>query len=75
MMQCAILLVAVDINGEEDESNACGDEWNDTQDVIIISVAEFQKTAFHVLDNCHCCALFIAPICEFEFRGKKAGYL
>jgi hypothetical protein len=27
-----------------------------------------------VLDNCHCCALFIAPICEYQFRGKRAGY-
>jgi hypothetical protein len=40
MMQCAGLLIAVDINGEEDESDDCGDEWNGTQDGIIISVAE-----------------------------------
>lgn len=57
VLQCAVLFVAVDINGEEDESNDCGDEWNGTQDVIIISVTEFQNTAFDVLDNCHCCAL------------------
>lgn len=63
MMQRAVLLIAVDINGEEDESDDCGDERNGTQDGIIISVAEFQDIAFHVLDNCHCRALFIAPIC------------
>ena len=63
MIQCAVLLVAVDIHGEEDKSNDCGDEWNGTQDSIIISVAEFQSIAFHVLDNCHCCTLFIVLIC------------
>ena len=63
MMECAVLLVAVDINGEEDESDDCRDEWNGTQDGIIISVAEFQGIAFYVLDNRHCCAFFIAPIC------------
>ena len=75
MMQCAVLLVAVNINGEEDESNGCRDEWNGTQHGIIISIAEFQYIAFDVLDNCHCCTLFICVnMLKFEFRGKKESY-
>lgn len=71
MLQCAVLFVVVDINGEEDESNDCGDEWNGTQNVIIISVTKFQNTAFDVLDNCHCRALSLRQYVNSNLRKES----
>jgi len=73
MLQYTVLFVAVHINGDEDDSNDCGDEWNRTQDVIIISITEFQNTAFDVLDNCHCCALSLRQYVNSNLR--KEGQL
>ena len=71
MVQCAVSLIAVDVDGEEDESKDCREEWKGAEEVIIISFVEFHKTAVDVLKDCHHCALRVVRICEFEFREEE----
>ena len=60
MLQCAVLLITVKVNGEKDKSRGCGEEWKDTKSVVIVSFEVLLIIWVDLLIKSHHCRLFIA---------------